>query len=89
MTPVVNRVRWAAAAVDGTPMREPDDYIAASNGYLERLYAAADALDIPSIDYGNTVFVATPEHKWGLAPFHYTRDVYVRFLDQLGRFAER
>jgi hypothetical protein len=85
MTPVINRVRWAAASLDGTPMREADDYIAASNGYLERLYAATDALGVASIDYGETAFIATPEHKWGLAPFHYTNEVYVRFLDQLGR----
>jgi len=87
MTPIVNRARWASASSDGTPFREPADYIAASNRYLERLYAAADALDVPSIDYADTAFIATSGHKWGLAPFHYTEDVYRRFLDQLGRFA--
>jgi hypothetical protein len=42
---------------------------------------------VPSIDYGDRLFLATPGHKWGLAPFHYTQDVYARFLEQLGRFA--
>jgi len=85
MTPIVNPVRWAVRSSDGTPLREPAEYIAASNVYLERLYAASDALGVPSIDYGDTDFVAAPEHKWGLAPFHYTEAVYVRLLDQLGR----
>lgn len=89
MTPIVNRVRWASASMDGTTFREPSDHIAASNGYLERLYAAADCLGLPSIDYGDTIFLATSGHKWGLAPFHYAEAVYVRFLDQLGRFAAR
>jgi hypothetical protein len=87
MTPIVNRVRWASISDDGAAFREPADYIAASNRYLERLYAATDALGVLSIDYGDTAFLATTGHKWGLAPFHYTEDVYVRFLGQLGRFA--
>jgi hypothetical protein len=89
MTPVVNRARWAADSQDGTPFREPANYIAAANKYLERLYAAADALGVPFIDYGDTCFRATPTHRWGLAPFHYCEDVYRRFLDQLGQFAAR
>jgi len=87
MQPIVNRVRWAATSVDGTTFRESAEYIAASNAYLERLYAAVDALEVPSIDYGETAFLGTSAHKWGLAPFHYTDDVYVKFLEQLGRFA--
>lgn len=87
MTPIVNRARWASASQDGTPFREPADYIAASNRYLDRLYAAADALGVRSIDYADTAFVATSDHKWGLAPFHYTQEVYARFLDQLGQLA--
>lgn len=87
LEPIVNRVSWASTSVDGTPFREPSDHIAASNGYLGRLYAAADSLGIPSIDYGDTIFLATSGHKWGLAPFHYTEDVYLRFVQQLNRFA--
>lgn len=89
MTPIVNRVRWATATADGTPLRESSDYVAASNRYLERLYAAADALGVPAIDYGETGFLASPAHKWGLAPFHYTEEVYAQFLEQLGQFATR
>jgi hypothetical protein len=89
MMPIVNRVQWAPTSTDGTPFREPAEYIAASNAYLERLYGVVDTLGVPSIDYGDTRFVATSGHKWGLAPFHYTEDVYVRFLEQLGRFAAR
>jgi hypothetical protein len=85
--PIVNRVHWASRSSDGTPFREPAEYIAAADAYLERLYGVADALGVPSIDYGGTAFVATSSHKWGLAPFHYTEEVYARFLDQLGRFA--
>jgi hypothetical protein len=88
MSPIVNRVRWASTSIDGTPFREPSEYIAASNGYLEQLYAVVDSLGVPSIDYGETTFLATPAHKWGLAPFHYTEDVYSRFLQQLDRFAK-
>jgi hypothetical protein len=88
MEPIVNRVRWASASTDGTPLRESFDHIAASNAYLERLYAAADALKLRAIDYGNVAFLATSGHRWGLAPFHYVEEVYVRFLDQLDRFAD-
>jgi hypothetical protein len=87
MEPIVNRVRWARRSADGTAFRETAESIAAADAYLERLYQAADALGVPSIDYGDTGFVATSSHKWGLAPFHYTEEVYARFLDQLGRIA--
>jgi hypothetical protein len=87
MEPIVNRVRWAATSSDRTPLREPADHIAASNAYLERLYSAADALKLPAIDYGSTAFLAASDHRWGPAPFHYTEQVYARFLDQLDRFA--
>jgi hypothetical protein len=87
LEPIVNRVHWASRSVDETAFREPAEYIAAADAYLERLYSVTDALDVPSIDYGATAFVATSAHKWGLAPFHYTEEVYARFLDQLGRFA--
>ena len=46
-------------------------------------------IGLDELDYGDTVFLATPEHQWGLAPFHYTQDVYRRFLTELGRFAAR
>ena len=87
MEPIVNRVRWARRSADGTAFRETAESIAAADAHLERLYRAADALGVPSIDYGGTGFVATSSHKWGLAPFHYTEEVYARFLDQLGRIA--
>ncbi len=87
MEPIVNRVWWASAVSDGTPLREPPDHIAASNRYLARLYEAADALNLPSITYGAAPFVASAEHKWGLAPFHYVDDVYLRFLSELSRLS--
>ena len=36
-----------------------------------------NAVDLPSITY------ADPNHRWGLAPFHYTPDVYRHVIDQL------
>lgn len=89
MAPILNRVRWATASTDGTPLREPADHIAASNGYLERLYAVGDQLGLPSINYDDTPFLSAPDHRWGLAPFHYHEQVYTRFLAQLDSFANR
>lgn len=87
MEPIVNRVRWASATSDGSPLREPSDYIAASNRYLGRLYEAADALHLRSITYGAAPFVAAAAHKWGPAPFHYVDDVYLKFLNELNRLS--
>jgi hypothetical protein len=85
LEPVLNRVWWATETSDGSPLREPEDYILASNDYLGRLYNAADALAVPSIDYGATRFIARADHRWGPAPFHYLDDVYARFLSELDR----
>jgi hypothetical protein len=87
MVVILNRVYWATDTSDSTPLREPQDYIETSNRYLDRLYEMADALGVPSINYGSTRFVAAATHRWGPAPFHYVEEVYDRFLGELSRFA--
>lgn len=87
MTVILNRVYWATDTSDATSLREPQDHIATSNCYLDRLYEMADALSVPSIDYGSTQFVAAATHRWGPAPFHYVEQVYNRFLGELSHFA--
>lgn len=38
---------------------------------------------IQVIDINNAGYQADKNHKWGLCPFHYSNDYYVRFLEEL------
>ncbi|CAI9406293.1 hypothetical protein AESSP_01597 [Aestuariimicrobium sp. T2.26MG-19.2B] len=50
------------------------------------------AKDIPAdqfISLSDDVRTADPEHKWGLAPFHFVPAYHVEFLDRLAEISER
>lgn len=56
-----------------------------NNDYLAKLYDYI-SLNYPTakfIEYPEKLFVANPKHKWGLAPFHYIDDLYIKTLEQL------
>lgn len=90
----VNRVRWATE-FDG-PGAEFSAYhnplrIQRSNTFLDRAYARMER-DLPPEQfyrYADEELLAATEHKWGIAPFHYTPAYYQRLADHLRNDAER
>lgn len=86
----INRVRWATG-FDGpgaafisyhSPAR-----IRRSNAFLERAYARMERdLDPDQFyRYADEELLAATEHKWGVAPFHYTPAYYDRLGEHLAR----
>ncbi|GAA4814601.1 DUF6270 domain-containing protein [Nocardioides caeni] len=84
----INRVRWATA-FDGPGAEFPAFYgpqrIRRSNEFLERAYArmAQDLTPEQFWTYDDHELLATTEHQWGPAPFHYTPAFYRRFVHHL------
>ena len=83
----VNCARWSKRTQRGEGFQDPytNEYIDAANNYFEKLYRKAEA-DIKTsafYRYGNLQFEGNDEHKWGMAPFHYTDAYYHALLEQL------
>lgn len=59
--------------------------ITRNNDYLSKMYQfiANTFPEIHCIQYTSDYFVANPQHKWGLAPFHYVDDLYNETIHQL------
>lgn len=81
---VVLQVPWALHTTEGKPtpwsmgMRARD-----ANRLYEPYYETLRSLGHTMIEVPAQVALADPNHRWGLAPFHYTEDVYRSVLDQL------
>lgn len=73
----VLQVPWALVTVDGqrTPQSMGTTAIEANEAY-RRYYEHLRALDFRILELQPLGVLADPEHRWGLAPFHYTQDVY-------------
>lgn len=84
----INRVHWAESAPAGAAfpgMYADPAFIQKANATLNRLYERV-ARDIPQsqfIDHAPDVMRADASHKWGLSPFHYVDEYYVRALKRL------
>lgn len=80
----VLEVPWALLTTQGrsTPwsmgMRARD-----ANRLYQPYYAALRSLGHLIIEVPPEMVLADPDHKWGLAPFHYTEDVYQEVLRQI------
>lgn len=75
----VNEVYWAHDTVDGTSMKpEEVTMVGGANAYLERLHdhirKTLPASQI--ISFPRESFLADPNHKWGLTPFHFSDSYY-------------
>nr|WP_246601159.1 DUF6270 domain-containing protein [Alteromonas antoniana] len=59
--------------------------IVRNNNFLNRMYDYIESSfdDIRLLEYPNSLFVANPEHKWGLAPFHYIDELYEMTMSKL------
>lgn len=56
-----------------------------NNAYLERMYEYVERnySNVLFLKYSEQYFTASLNHKWGLAPFHYTDEIYREMLSQL------
>lgn len=85
---ILNKVLWAERASDGRDLTLQWD-VTGANRWLGQMYAYLEMKkSIRAIDYGSG-FLADPDHCWGLAPFHYTQDLYREAIASVKRiFAE-
>ncbi|WP_157975625.1 DUF6270 domain-containing protein [Brachybacterium sp. YJGR34] len=81
---VVLQVPWALVTVDGrhTPRSMGTSAKEANEAYL-RYYQRLRELGFRILELQPLGVLADPEHRWGLAPFHYSQDVYEEIVERL------
>ena len=89
---ILHRANWASTLRTGNGIEAMENIaqIESENALLQRLYSLAiEELRPVSIVESPSLLIADPEHKWGLAPFHYIPDYYeeidrqvISFLNQ-------
>ncbi|GHC36272.1 hypothetical protein GCM10007291_42160 [Gemmobacter nanjingensis] len=74
---LVNRVFWADN-LSGAQGQNPTKYVQNANLRLVEMYAyiRETTAEIGWITYPEDIFSAAPDHRWGPAPFHYSKEVY-------------
>ncbi|KAA6434879.1 hypothetical protein FQ330_03665 [Agrococcus sediminis] len=81
---VVLEVPWAVLTTEGKPSPWSMGVRAAeANKRYRPYYDHLRSLGFRMVELPEEVVLADPEHKWGLAPFHYTPAVYREVLRQL------
>lgn len=84
---VLNRVYWAEQMPDGSVVSSLG-WIRRNNDLLKRLYEAVDVRWRPHcIEYPEKLLCADPDHRWGVAPYHYTAGLYQYMTAELQRIA--
>lgn len=81
---IVIKVPWAKTTETGSPIPvrvglQPDD----ANQAYERYYRYLEQAGLRTIDLTGYPVFGEPYHQWGLAPYHYTLDVYQTMIEQL------
>ncbi|GAA1155864.1 DUF6270 domain-containing protein [Ornithinicoccus hortensis] len=78
-------IPWAASSSSGEPTPASFGINARKGNRLFRRYAkfAEKALGARAIRIPASQVSSGPTHPWGVAPFHYTEDVYLRIVKQL------
>lgn len=81
---VVLQVPWALVTADGrpTPWSMGTKARDANEAY-RRYYEHLRDLGFRMLELQPLGVLADPEHRWGLAPFHYTQDVYDTIIDRV------
>ncbi|WP_193105882.1 DUF6270 domain-containing protein [Brachybacterium sp. FME24] len=81
---VVLQVPWALVTTDGreTPVSMGTSAIEANEAY-RRYYERLRELGFTLLEMQPLGVLADPEHRWGLAPFHYTQDVYEEIIQRV------
>ena len=85
---VLNRAYWAEHFPDGSDVSSMG-WIRRNNAMLQSLYELADRhWGLACIDYPPELTLADPQHRWGVAPYHYVQPFYAHAIDRLqARFA--
>ncbi|MGF7022919.1 DUF6270 domain-containing protein [Brachybacterium tyrofermentans] len=81
---IVLQIPWALVTSDGrgTPWSMGTRAIDANEAY-RRYYDHLRDLGFTIFEMQPLGVLADPEHRWGLAPFHYTQDVYEEIVAQV------
>lgn len=78
------RINWAETTPDGQPTPASMGLSAPeANRLYTRYYEHLAATGVCTITVPADITYADPSHRWGLAPFHYTHEVYRYVIDQL------
>lgn len=82
---VLNKAFWAMEDEAGQPL--PDQTTASrANRTLAEMYRYIEEnFDVTPIDYPKHLLRADPNHRWGVAPFHFVPGFYEHTLAELGR----
>lgn len=81
---LVLRIPWALVTTEGeaAPGSMGKSPIQA-NALYERYYDHLAGLGLRALEIDPELLIADPEHRWGLAPFHYTQDAYESVMQQV------
>lgn len=85
---VVNQVYWTFDGADSLNERYGCDYRDLMNSNLEYMYDQIRQ-ELPKskfISYGKDELLVDVNHKWGIEPYHYSRDVQLKQLSRLKYF---
>lgn len=81
---VVIRLPWAMVTLKGEPTPPSMGMLAIdANRAFERYYDHLEGLGFAFIDVGFEQVIADPQHRWGVAPFHYVQGVYDEIMQQV------
>lgn len=78
------KTTWASQTSTGTPT-PPSMGVSAdtANSLYERYYDFLSAMGVLVIEVPQNLIYASSEHRWGVAPFHYSDDVYTYIINRL------
>ncbi|WP_272879379.1 DUF6270 domain-containing protein [Rothia nasimurium] len=78
------RINWAETTPDGQPTPASMGLSATqANRLYTRYYEHLAAAGVRTITVPADITYADPNHRWGLAPFHYAPEVYQYVINQL------
>ncbi|WP_371325909.1 DUF6270 domain-containing protein [Corynebacterium sp. HMSC068G04] len=83
----INKVFWATRTSDGSLLSD-QKLIAKQNAKLQRIYdfvVGRGAGNVKLLEYPDSVFLADPDHRWGLSPFHFGSAFYEAQSDAVQR----
>ena len=79
--PVLIAPPWASRTDQGSPVVSKEGITVRKANKQIRSYARL--VDLPTISVRRRAIKASEDHKWGVAPFHYARNVYEELATQL------
>lgn len=80
---IVNHTPWARRFNDGQVVKDSDVPTSIYNRILERMTNYLSELGFSVVKLSPEEVKASPNHKWGSAPFHYDDQTYVKMVNRL------